>query len=50
MGDDDDKGGDGGVIAIDIDGKFSAEMNCPGMFRGFVYEDGEMATKIFWDE
>jgi len=50
MGDDDDKGGDGGVIAIDMDGNFSAEMNCPGMYHGWVYEDGEMVTKIFWDE
>ena len=50
MGDDDDKGGDGGVIAIDMEGNFSAEMNCPGMYHGYIYDNGEMVTKIFWDE
>ena len=45
-----DKGGDGGVIALDRDGNFVAELNCPGMYHGWIYEDGEMETKIFWDE
>jgi len=46
----DDEGGDGGVIALDRDGNFVAELNCPGMYHGWVYEDGTMETRIFWDE
>jgi beta-aspartyl-peptidase (threonine type) len=42
--------GSGGVIAIDRDGNFTAEMNCPGMYHGWIYEDGEMKTRIFQDE
>jgi beta-aspartyl-peptidase (threonine type) len=42
--------GSGGVIAIDRDGHFTAEMNCPGMYHGWIYEDGEMKTRIFRDE
>lgn len=49
-GDDDIDKGSGGVIALDRDGNFTAEMNCPGMYHGWVYEDGEMETRIFWDE
>jgi beta-aspartyl-peptidase (threonine type) len=40
----------GGVIALDKDGNFTAEMNCPGMYHGWIYEDGEMNTRIFRDE
>ncbi|KAL7469794.1 hypothetical protein ACHAXS_010040 [Conticribra weissflogii] len=50
VGDDHCNGGDGGVIALDREGNFVGEMNCPGMYHGWVYEDGEMVTKIFWDE
>jgi beta-aspartyl-peptidase (threonine type) len=42
--------GSGGVIALDRDGNFTAEMNCPGMYHGWIYEDGEMKTRIFQDE
>jgi beta-aspartyl-peptidase (threonine type) len=49
MGDGQD-GGDGGVIALDRDGNFSATMNCSGMYHGWIYEDGTMETRIFWDE
>jgi beta-aspartyl-peptidase (threonine type) len=49
-GDDDIDKGSGGVIGVDRDGNFTAEMNCPGMYHGWVYEDGEMETRIFWDE
>ena len=45
-----DKGGDGGAIALDKDGNFAADLNCPGMYHGWVTEDGQMHTKIFWDE
>ena len=50
MGDGEEDGGQGGVIAIDRDGNFVAEMNCPGMYHGWVYEDGEMETRIFREE
>lgn len=42
--------GSGGVIALDRDGNFTAAMNCSGMYHGWVYEDGGMETRIFWDE
>ena len=45
-----EQGGDGGAIVLDKDGNFAADMNCPGMYHGWVYEDGEMETSIFWDE
>jgi isoaspartyl peptidase/L-asparaginase-like protein (Ntn-hydrolase superfamily) len=47
---DGEHGGDGGTIVLDKDGNFAADMNCPGMYHGWVYEDGEMETSIFWDE
>ena len=42
--------GSGGVIALDRDGHFSAQMNTSGMYHGWVYEDGKMETRIFIDE
>ena len=45
-----EQGGDGGAIALDKDGNFAAEMNCPGMYHAWMYEDGQMETKIYWDE
>lgn len=45
-----EQGGDGGAIVLDKDGNFAADMNCPGMYHGWVYEDGEMETRIFWNE
>jgi beta-aspartyl-peptidase (threonine type) len=42
--------GSGGVIALDRDGHFSAQMNTPGMYHGYVYEDGEMETRIYVNE
>lgn len=50
LGDGEEEGGQGGVIAIDRDGNFVATMNCPGMYHGWVYEDGEMETRIFREE
>jgi beta-aspartyl-peptidase (threonine type) len=43
-------GGDGGLIALDKDGNFVASMNCSGMYHGWIYEDGKIETRIFWDE
>ena len=48
--DDGQQEGDGGAIVLDKDGNFAAEMNCAGMFHGWVYDDGEIETRIFWDE
>eukprot|EP00804_Cyclotella_cryptica_P003952 CCRYP_013881-RA/>CCRYP_013881-RA protein AED:0.33 eAED:0.33 QI:0/-1/0/1/-1/1/1/0/421 len=46
----DSDGGDGGLIALDKDGNFVASMNCSGMYHGWIYEDGSIETRIFWDE
>mgnify|MGYP000008647163 CR=1 FL=1 len=48
--DGDEEEGQGGAIALDRDGNFVAEMNCPGMYHGWVYEDGQMETRIFREE
>lgn len=48
--DDGEQGGAGGAIVLDKDGNFAADMNCPGMYHGWIYEDGEIETSIFWDE
>lgn len=52
MGDDEcgKTGGDGGLIALDRNGNFVASMNCSGMYHGWIYENGEVETRIFWDE
>lgn len=50
LGDSGAAAGDGGAIALDKDGNFAASMNCAGMYHGWVFEDGEMETKIFWDD
>ncbi|RPD60734.1 asparaginase [Lentinus tigrinus ALCF2SS1-6] len=43
-------GGIGGVIALDNAGNVTMPMNCSGMYRGVVYEDGVPKTAIFDDE
>jgi len=52
MGDDEcgKAGGDGGLIALDRDGNLVASMNCSGMYHGWIYENGDVETRIFWDE
>ncbi|KAI9442267.1 asparaginase [Lactarius indigo] len=42
--------GAGGVIALDNEGNVATPLNCPGMYRGLVREDGELKTAIFDDE
>ncbi len=37
----------GGLVAIDKDGNFCLEFNTPGMYRGFMLENGELETKIY---
>jgi len=42
--------GVGGVIALDDHGNVATPLNCPGMYRGLVREDGEFKTAIFDDD
>ncbi|KAI9445654.1 asparaginase [Russula earlei] len=44
------EGGVGGVIALDNHGNVATPLNCPGMYRGLVREDGVLKTAIFEDE
>ena len=45
-----DKGGDGGIIALDKDGNVAMQFNTPGMYRGYIKADGEPQVFIFGDE
>lgn len=40
-------GGKGGVICIDKDGNLAAVFNTPGMYRGWVREDGKMTVAMY---
>lgn len=40
-------GGEGGLIALDAQGNAALPFNTPGMFRGWVTEDGSIHTAIF---
>lgn len=42
-----DLGGDGGMIALDHQGNFTFPFNTPGMFRGYVTEDGSMKVYMY---
>ena len=42
-------GGTGGVIAIDKDGRVAMPFNTPGMFRGTIDADGNVAVEIYRD-
>jgi len=42
--------GVGGVIALDNHGNVATPLNCPGMYRGLVREDGVFKTAIFDDD
>lgn len=44
------KGGDGGVIAMDARGNISMPFNTAGMYRGFILKDAEPVIYIFKDE
>ncbi|KAK7006750.1 nucleophile aminohydrolase [Favolaschia claudopus] len=43
-------GGIGGVIALDSMGNVTMPLNCPGMYRGVIREDGVPLTAIFDDD
>jgi beta-aspartyl-peptidase (threonine type) len=40
-------GGEGGVIAIDREGNIAMPFNSPGMFRGWIDEEGRVQTAIY---
>ena len=40
-------GGDGGAIALDVDGNIAMPFNTSGMYRGWVHPDGSRGTAIF---
>lgn len=42
-------GGDGGIIALDKDGKLAMPFNTAGMYRGAVTKDGRIEIAIFKD-
>jgi len=44
------EGGLGGVIALDNDGNVAMPLNCPGMYRGVIREDGRPHVAIFSDD
>jgi L-asparaginase / beta-aspartyl-peptidase len=39
--------GDGGIIAMDAEGHFTLTFNTPGMYRGYITEDGVPHIDIF---
>lgn len=42
-------GGDGGVIALDSQGNISMTFNTPGMYRGYIQQEGKPVTFIYRD-
>jgi beta-aspartyl-peptidase (threonine type) len=40
-------GGDGGAIALDIEGNIAMPFNTPGMYRAWLRPDGSRGTAIF---
>jgi beta-aspartyl-peptidase (threonine type) len=42
-----EKGGAGGLIALDAQGRFAAPYNTPGMFRGWITADGTAHVLIY---
>ncbi|NBC15957.1 MAG: beta-aspartyl-peptidase, partial [Bacteroidetes bacterium] len=44
-----ERGGTGGVIAIDREGNVAMPFNTPGMYRGHIDADGTVTVKIFRD-
>jgi beta-aspartyl-peptidase (threonine type) len=45
-----ERGGQGGVIAIDRAGNLALQFNTPGMYRGAIDTKGRLTTGIFKDE
>jgi beta-aspartyl-peptidase (threonine type) len=42
-------GGEGGAVALDAHGRFSASFNTEGMYRGWITRDGKIETRL-WDK
>lgn len=42
-------GGDGGAIALDVQGNIAMPFNTPGMYRGWIRPDGSRGVAIFRD-
>ncbi|WP_321397239.1 isoaspartyl peptidase/L-asparaginase [Emcibacter sp.] len=42
-------GGDGGIIALDHAGNISMTFNTPGMYRGYITEEGKPEVEIYKD-
>jgi L-asparaginase / beta-aspartyl-peptidase len=40
-------GGDGGAIALDVDGNIAMPFNTSGMYRGWINPDGSRGTAVF---
>lgn len=40
-------GGDGGIIALDKQGRVAMEFNTPGMYRGTIDENGKISIQIY---
>jgi beta-aspartyl-peptidase (threonine type) len=40
-------GGEGGVIALDAKGNFTAPFNTEGMYRGYVTRDGKIKIMLY---
>jgi len=43
-------GGNGGVIVLDESGNYAMPLNCEGMYRGVIGEDGDAKVAIFHDD
>lgn len=44
-----EKGGEGGVIALDAKGNLAMPFNSEGMYRGYVKSDGKIVVEIYKD-
>ena len=42
-------GGTGGIIAMDVNGNIALTFNTEGMYRGYIFEDGNPIVKIYKD-
>ena len=42
-------GGEGGVIALDGKGNFSAPFNSEGLYRGFIDQEGKKIVALYQD-
>lgn len=45
-----DRGGDGGLIALDAEGNVAMEFNTPGMYRGYLREGEDPVVMLYGEE